>query len=248
MGVPVIGCKCAVCRSSNKRLRPSGLVKVAGKTFLIDAGPDFRQQALKYQIERLDGLLLTHVHFDHIAGIDDLRVFYFLQHRPVPCLLSAETLDELKVRYYYLCRPIEKSGPISARLEFQILEEDFGKVKFEGINIQNLSYFQSDIKVSGFRIGDFAYVSDIREYSEKVFIVLKGVKYLILSALRHKPSSAHFSIEEGIEFARKVGAEKTWFTHIAHDLDHEKTNRELPSDIRLGADGLEIEFNYEGKI
>lgn len=250
MGVPVIGCKCTVCQSevsSNKRLRPAGLLKVAGKSFLIDVGPDFREQALKYHIDHLDGLLLTHVHFDHIAGIDDLRIFYFLKKKAIPCLLSPETLEELKIRYHYLFRPIGEITTVSAQLEFQMLEEDFGDVEFEGVKMQNLTFFQSNMKVTGFRVGDFSYVTDIREYSDEVFVILKGVKKLVLSALRHRPSPVHLSIEEGIEFARKVGAEKTWFTHIAHDLDHEETNRALPPDIRLGADGLEIEFNYEEK-
>lgn len=250
MGVPVIGCKCAVCQSevsSNKRLRPAGLLKVAGRSFLIDVGPDFREQALKYHIESLDGLLLTHCHFDHVAGIDDLRIFYFLEKKALPCLLSPETLEILKVRYYYLFNPIGEIATVSAQLNFQLLEEDFGEIEFEGVKIKNLTFFQSNMKVTGFRIGDFAYISDIKEYSDKVFVILKGVKKLVLSTLRHRCSPVHFNVKEGIDFSRRVGAEKTWFTHIAHDLDHEEINRLLPPEIRLGADGLEIEFNYEEK-
>lgn len=236
MGVPVIACTCAVCTSnspSNKRLRSSGLLQVGGKTILIDAGPDFREQALKYHVNHLDGILLTHTHFDHIGGIDDLRVYYFMLHQRLPCLLSQETFDELKIRYHYL---------MDTQLDFQILKDDFGKVDFQGIPLCYFSYSQAGMKVTGYRVGTFAYVSDIRKYSDEVLEALQGVEILVLSALRFSASEMHFSVDEAIAFARKVGAKKTWLTHIAHDLDHEKTNELLPPDIRMGYDGLEITF------
>lgn len=245
MGVPVIGCSCPVCTSNspnNKRLRSSGLLKVQGKAFLIDAGPDFREQALKYRINHLDGILLTHTHFDHIGGLDDLRVFYFIQRHPLSCLVSQETFEELKVRYHYLMIPLQNGKTVCTQLDFQILEGDFGKVDFQGVPIHYLTYFQAGMKVTGYRIGNFAYVSDIREYTDEVIEALKGVETLVLSALRFSASEMHFSVEEAIAFARKVRAKKTWFTHIAHDLDHDKTNELLPPDIRMGYDGLEITF------
>lgn len=246
MGVPVIGCTCATCSSPsafNKRLRPSGLVRLGNKQFLIDAGPDFREQALREKIMHLDGILLTHTHFDHIAGLDDLRVFTFLQPHSLPCLLSEETLEEIKVRYHYLMQYSQKKKSPYAQLDFQVLEGDFGKTVFEGFEWEYLSYFQAKMKVTGFRLGSFAYVSDIREYDQRVFRTLEGVETLVLSALRHTPSEVHFSLEEAIDFVRKVGAKRAFFTHIAHELEHEETNRSLPSDIRLGHDGLQIEFS-----
>ena len=244
-GVPVIGCHCSVCQSHstrNRRLRSSGLIAVKDKIYLLDVGPDFREQALKYDIAHLDGVLLTHAHFDHVGGLDDLRVYYYLQKKALPCLLSEDTLEELKLRYHYMVKGVKRKNPTCTQLDFQLLSSDFGKVSFEGLRVQYLSYYQSGMKITGFRFGNFAYVSDIHEYTEKVFPALQGVSILVLSALRHSSSEMHFTIEEAVSFARKVGAEKTYFTHIAHDLDYEATNAQLPSDIRLSYDGLEVPF------
>jgi phosphoribosyl 1,2-cyclic phosphate phosphodiesterase len=243
MGVPVIGCRCTVCSSFssfNKRLRPSGLLHIKGKTFLIDVGPDFRMQALKYNVEHIDGILLTHTHFDHVAGIDDLRAFYFMQKKRLPCLLSKETFEELKLRYHYLMRPLQDGHSVSAQLDFYVIEEDFGSLNFIDVDWNYVSYQQAGMKITGYRLDRFAYISDIRTYTQTLIDTLKGVNVLVISALRQVPSEMHFSLEEAIAFARKVGAKKTWLTHIAHDLDHELTNRSLPSDIRLSYDGLEI--------
>ncbi len=245
MGVPVIGCTCPVCFSSspyNKRLRPSALIKAGDSVFLIDAGPDFRAQALKYKIHRLDGLLLTHTHFDHSGGLDDLRVYYFLQKKKLPCLVSKETLEELKITYHYLMRPLEDKKTVTAQFDFNILEEDFGSLTFEGLPLKYVSYLQSGMKVNGYKIGNLAYISDIHTFTPEVISVVKGVEILIVSALRSASSSVHFSVEDAIQFSRAVGAEKTYFTHIAHDLDHEKTNALLPPGIQLSYDGLEIEI------
>ncbi|MCI0382271.1 MAG: MBL fold metallo-hydrolase [Chlamydiae bacterium] len=243
MGVPVVTCSCKVCTSPspyNKRLRPSGLVKWDGKQILIDAGPDFREQALRFNIRHLDGILLTHTHYDHIGGIDDLRVFYFLKKMRVHCLSSKETSDELKYRYHYLFRHAEEEKDIVFQLDLETLPDDFGKTHFMSIPIQYVTYFQAGMKVNGFRFGSFAYISDIQKYDVQIFPYLEGLDILVVSALRETPSPAHFTLEEAISFARKVGAKKTYITHIAHNLEHEETNRKLPKDIRLAYDGLEI--------
>jgi phosphoribosyl 1,2-cyclic phosphate phosphodiesterase len=243
-GVPLIGCTCAVCRSSspfNKRLRSAGLFTIDGSRYLIDAGPDFRQMALKYRIDHLQGVMLTHTHSDHIAGIDDLRAYYFLEHKKLPCLLSQETFDQIKTRFPYLMESSKgKSTP--AQLDFHILPSDFGQIDFEGLRVEYMSYFQLEMKVTGFRVGSFAYVSDIRTFSEEIFDRLEGVEILVLSALRHESTAMHFSIEEAIEFSRRVGAKTTYFTHIAHDLDHETAQKTLPKGFHLSYDGLEIEL------
>jgi phosphoribosyl 1,2-cyclic phosphate phosphodiesterase len=244
-GVPVIGCTCTVCQSTspyNRRFRPSGLLKIDGKILLIDVGPDFRSQALKHGIHHLDGLLLTHTHYDHIAGIDELRVFYLRSQKKLPCLLSVESFQDLEKRYDYLFQPIGKVPTLSAQLDIHLLPKDEGKETFLGIQIGYLTYTQGGCKVNGFRIGDFAYISDIREYNISIFEHLKGVKTLILSALREEQSALHFSLQEAVDFAQKVGAEQTRITHISHGLDHESTNRKLPKSIQLGYDGLELGF------
>ncbi len=242
MGVPVIGCKCEVCHSKdikNKRTRPSGLLQVNGKKILIDVGPDFHTQALKNDIDHLDGVMLTHTHYDHIAGLDELRIYYYRQKKALPCLVSKETLEDLKLRYHYFFSPKEDEMH-SAKLQFNILPKDFGEMEFCGLPIKYLSYKQAGMKVTGFRVGAFSYVTDIQEYSDDVIKALEGTKILVLSALRWTKSPVHFSLEEAINFAKKVGAEKTFFTHIAHDLDHEKTNQKLPGAMQLSYDGLEI--------
>lgn len=245
----MIGCECEVCRSTssyNKRLRSSGLIKINGKNFLIDVGPDFRTQALHYGIKHLNGVLLTHAHSDHIAGIDDLRAYYFLHRSKLACVLSQETFEEVKMRFHYLLTPLTPGKSVSAQIDFHILPQDFGDFELDGVRFEYVSYFQVGMKVTGFRIGNFAYVSDIREYSEQVIEKLKGVDVLVLSALRQTPTAMHFSIEEAIAFARSVSAKKTYLTHIAHDLEYAGTNVTLPSDVRMSYDGLEIPIEIRG--
>lgn len=246
MGIPVIGCHCKVCQSDspcNQRLRPSGLVTIGNKKLLIDCGPDFRLQALKYHIDKIDGLLLTHSHHDHVAGIDELRIYYLRSKQPIPCLLSKETSDEIRSRYSYIFEDMATQEKLTARLDLQIFEDSFGVISFQGIKVGYVLYEQGGMQVSGYRLGNFAYISDIKHYPETIFDHLKGVKTLVVSALRFDPSLMHFNITDAIAFANRVGAHQTWLTHISHELDHEEANAFLPSNIRMAYDGLE--FNFE---
>ncbi len=244
MGVPVIGCSCAVCRSKNpknKRLRPGALIQANEKVFLIDPGPDFRTQALKEGIHTLDGVLITHAHHDHTAGIDDLRVYNKGDYH-LPCLLSQETYDDLKVRYAYIFNPTAESKTLLTRFSVQLLENTRGSVDFEGLPIRYFTFEQMGMAVNGYRLGNFAYVSDIKHYPETLFEDLEGVEILVVSALRKSASHMHFNLSEAVAFAQKVRAKETYLTHIAHDLEHEATNKELPLGIFLAYDELEIEF------
>jgi phosphoribosyl 1,2-cyclic phosphate phosphodiesterase len=147
------------------------------------------------------------------------------------------------VRYHYLIDHVNEEGIYYAQLDFKILKNDFGSVDFAGLKWNYVTYTQSGMKVNGYILGDLAYVSDIREYSEEVIKGLKGVKTLILGALRYEISKGHFNIDEAIAFAREVGAEKTYLTHFGHELSHEETSKKLPSNVKLAYDGLELTFN-----
>jgi phosphoribosyl 1,2-cyclic phosphate phosphodiesterase len=251
MGIPVIGCSCSVCssRSSfNKRLRPSALISVENKKILIDAGQDYRTQALRYQVNDLDGVMFTHAHYDHTAGIDDLRVYYLRDKEPLPCLLSQATANELLNRFNYIFCKDSSVNKLRPKFVFQILKEERGFAEFLCLQVSYLTFEQIGMPVNGYRLGNLAYISDIRHYPETIFEDLQGVRHLVLSALRYQPSPMHFSLDEAIDFAERVGARQTWLTHIAHEVDHEEGNSRLPSNVRLAYDGLVIEFEAEKVI
>ncbi len=246
-GVPIIGCECPVCTSNdprNNRLRPSALLKIGDQHLLIDSGPDFRAQALKYQINHLDGVLLTHSHFDHVAGLDELRIYYLIERRALPVLASKETFKDLKRRYDYLFREKSWGMSLAAQLEFHVLEKSRGETDFLGIPLTYVSYEQGGMAVNGYRFGPFAYISDIRTYPDTLFADLKGVDILVVSALRYEPSMMHLNINEAVEFVQKIGAKQAYFTHVGHELDHQQTNATLPEGISLAYDGLKLEFSY----
>jgi len=244
-GVPVIGCSCKTCLShnpKNKRLRSSALVTFQNKNFLIDAGPDIRHQALTHHINRVDGLILTHTHFDHIGGLEELRIYNFLQQQALPCLLSQESSLDMKQLFYYLFAEKVHGQNFTSEFDFTILSENEGKVDFQGLPILYTSYNQGNMKVIGLRLGNLAYLTDIKTYSPEIFIFLKGVKTLIMSALRFTPSQLHLTIDEAIDFSEKVGAEATYFMHLSHDVEYEHASSLLPKGIYLAYDGLKLNF------
>lgn len=244
MGVPVPGCQCDVCLSGtehNQRFRPSALLSINGKQILIDTSPDLRMQALKNGIQKLDGVILTHAHNDHTAGLDDLRSFYRTKE-PVHLMMSHATYDEVKNRFFYFFDPAKLSISLRPNFSTHFLSGPTGTIDFLGIRFAYFTYLQLGMQVTGLRVGDLAYITDIHTYSESVFEHLDGIHTLIISALRFTPSKMHLSVDEAIAFSKKTTASKTWLTHISHELDHERTNAYLPDDVRMAYDGLEIVF------
>lgn len=246
LGVPVVGCTCPICKSDNprnKRLRTAAFLKVGGRHFFIDVGPDFRYQALRSHIDHVDGIIFTHSHYDHVGGFDDLRPFYYKKQQPLVALASKATAEDIKMRFDYIFKeghPYEKFTP---RLEFHYLPSALhGEINFLGVPFRYVTYEQGHTPVNGFCAGSIAYLTDIHEYDPSIFDHLKGIETLVLSALRFTPSPLHLSLDEAVEFSLKVGAKQVWFTHISHDVDHEKANAYLPSNIQLAYDGLEIDF------
>ncbi len=242
MGVPVIGCDCAVCQSPslfNKRLRPSALLTIGAKRILIDCGPDFKQQALRVNLKSLDGVIFTHAHNDHIAGIDDLRTLC-KQPGKLPCLLSKESASDIQKRFYYVFNDEMIPGKWVTQFDMHFLDSHDGQLSFQDVPIHYVTYSQMGMPVNGFRFGDLAYITDIRDYSDTIFETLEGVHTLVVSALRFTPSPMHFSIDEAVDFAKRTKAKEIYLTHISHDLDHEKTNAYLPKEVRLAYDGLRL--------
>ncbi len=248
MGVPVLGCHCPVCSSQNKfnkRLRSSGLISTEGKNILIDCGPDFRAQALCEKINHLDGMILTHAHYDHIGGLDDLRAFFIDPTHFLPCLLSIETKNDIKRRFDYMFKEDCINPILVPKIILKTFESDRGQIEFLGLKIKYLSYTQVDMSINGIICGNLAYISDIKHFPETIFKDLEGVETLIISALRFTPSLMHLTVDEAIEFAKRVNAKNTYITHIAHELDHEKTNAYLPANIQMAYDGLKLTFQAE---
>ena len=236
-GVPVVGCDCAVCRSTdprNRRMRPGLRLETAGLSLVIDTSPDFREQALRFAIDRVDAVLYTHSHADHVFGLDDLRIFNFRQRGSIPCFGSAETMSRMRQIFTYVFEDGQEGGG-KPRLELVAVRSAFEVL---GLRVVPIPVRHGEMEVFGFRIGRFACVTDVNFISEESFAALAGVELLVLSALRYRPHPTHFSLAEAIAVAQRIGARRTVLTHIAHDIDHARLEVPLPSGIELGYDGL----------
>jgi phosphoribosyl 1,2-cyclic phosphate phosphodiesterase len=250
MGVPTLGCGCAVCTSTDprdRRLRPSALVRWRAteesggreRAVVIDTGPDFREQALRSGITRVDAVLYTHWHADHILGLDDLRPLSFMAFReggPIPLYASETTTAVLQRIFEYTFSP-EATYANRARLRLEPLA---ARNELFDVDFVRVPVMHGAMEILGFRFGRTAYLTDVSAIPETSFALLEGLDDLVLSALRHKPHPNHATVEQAVEWARRVGAKRTWLTHIAHELGHEATNRTLPAGVELAYDGLEL--------
>lgn len=244
-GVPVPGCTCAVCNSKNpknNRLRTSAaLLLDTQEVILIDTSIDLRQQALKYGIKRVDAVLYTHLHADHIFGLDDLRCFNLISRRSIPCYATAHTIDALKSTFSYAFNEnYSYQGGLLPQLE--LIEFKSGdQFKTCDLDIQSFPILHGELEVSGFRVGDLAYATDCNFISTESRNLIRGVKTLILDGLRFEAHRTHFTIEEAIEVARDIGAQQTYLIHMNHSVEHESVNAKLPHGVSLAYDGLSIE-------
>lgn len=240
-GIPMLACDCPVCRSDNpknKRLRSSVLLQKDGKNLLIDASADFRQQGLRHNIRTLDAILITHIHADHIFGLDEMRRYNQVQNKNLPVFLSADFDREIREVLRYLYEPPKQLGGGISLLENQIFEPLETK-SIAGFSVTALPIKHGVLDIYGFRVDNFAYLTDCSFIPAETFAALKGVEIVVLDALRDTPHPTHFSLEQAVDAARKIGARRTYFTHIAHSLEHEAVNRKLPDNMQLAYDGLE---------
>jgi len=247
MGVPTIGCDCAVCRSTDprdRRMRPSVMIEWSGHRIVIDSGPDFREQALREGIERLDAVLYTHGHADHILGLDDLRPLTYPRVTGggrLPLYANPDTARILRSVFKYVFDDDYKYGGI-AKVE---LREISGPFELLDLKVIPVPVMHGDTEIAGYRIGRFAYLTDFSEVPEHSFEMLAGVQVVFLDALRHVPHPTHSTVENSLKVAARIGAAETYFTHISHDLAHEATNQTLPPGVWLSYDGLRIEIDLE---
>jgi len=245
-GVPVIGCTCATCRSTDlkdKRRRPSIYIKFdEGPSVLVDASPDLRDQALQYRIERVDLILLTHSHADHVLGLDDVRIYNFRQRSSIPCQGDNRTLRDVRRMFAYVFDPrTPKGGGIPQLNLFPVI----GPFSFCQRTFIPVPLKHGTLPILGYRIGAFAYLTDCNEIPASSLAQLDQLDVLVLDALRHRPHSTHFSLDEAVEMAVRIGARQTYFTHMTHDLLHVDTCDSLPPDITLAYDGLVVEVDDE---
>jgi len=237
-GVPIIGCECAVCMSGDgrdKRLRSSILVRTERAQVIIDSGPDFRQQCLRIGLNHLDALVITHEHKDHVAGLDDIRPFNFRSGNDMPVYATEAVQEALKREFHYIFQSNPYPGVPRVILKsihensFLIREDEWWPLPVK----------HHKLPVLGFRVGGFAYVTDANYFSELALERLQGVDVLVLNALRREPHMSHFTLDEAIEWAQRIGARQTYFTHISHQLgEYQMVDSELPDGISLAYDGL----------
>jgi phosphoribosyl 1,2-cyclic phosphate phosphodiesterase len=241
MGVPTIGCDCAVCHSSDphdRRTRPSILIEFGGKFVLVDTTPDFREQAIREQIRQIDAVLYTHAHADHILGIDDLRPLSYHRDGKIPLYARPEAADFIRNMFRYIFDANYKFGGL-ARLDLKPIE---GPFDLFGVRIQPIPIVHGEAEIFGYRIGNAAYLTDFSVIPPASMTMLQGLDVLFLDGLRHKPHPTHSTVENSIRIANEVKAKRVFFTHICHDLPHEETNAVLPPHVRLSYDGMKLEF------
>lgn len=241
-GIPVIACPCEICNSPDprdKRLRTSGVLQSDTTTLVFDTGPDFRQQMLRHEIKVLDAVVFTHQHKDHVAGLDDVRAYNYLLDRKMDIYANQLTLDHLKKEFYYIFADLKYPG--IPQIETHLI--DMEPFKVGDIELLPIPVLHYKLPVLGFRVQNFAYVTDANFISPESMALLEGVEILVLNALRKNKHLSHFTLDEAVAVSRELGVKQAYFTHLSHLMGtHAAVSRELPDWVSLAYDGLEIDF------
>jgi len=242
-GVPLIGCTCKVCTSSDKkdaRLRSSVMIEHKNTNIVIDTGPDFRQQMLREKVTKLDAVVFTHEHKDHTAGLDEVRAFNFINQMVMPVYATERVQEALKREFAYIFADLDYPG--IPKINLHTINDDSFVVG--DMQIQPINVLHYKLPVKAFRIGNFTYITDANFISPEEKEKIKGSEVIVINALRRNEHISHFTLNEAIDLANELKAKKTYFTHISHQLgNHEEVNLELPSHIELAFDGLQVEIN-----
>jgi phosphoribosyl 1,2-cyclic phosphate phosphodiesterase len=242
MGVPTLGCDCAVCQSPDphdKRTRPSVMIEYGGKVVLIDTTPDFYMQAIRERITHVDAVFYTHTHADHILGIDDLRpLSYRLKPQKLPLYARPDAAAFLRKMFSYIFDAGYQFGSLP-QLELKPID---GPLEVFGVRFEPIVLIHGDAQIYGYRFGSAAYLTDHSEIPESSFDHLEGLDILFLDALRHKPHPTHSTVQNSLRIVERLKPKRAFFTHICHDLAHETTNATLPRNVRLSFDGMKLEF------
>lgn len=237
----MIGCTCGVCRSDDphdQRLRPSIYLEVeGGPSVLVDTSTDLRQQALRFGVRRVDAILMTHSHADHVMGMDDVRRFNAIAGAAIPVFAAASTGRELRRIFQYVFEPPPQKGGGLPQIDLREIE---GPFEVGGLAVQPVPLMHGSLPILGFRFGSFAYLTDANAIPDEAWPLLDDLDVLVLDALRHRPHPTHFSLSEAVAVAERLQPQRTFFTHICHDLPHAVTNRSLPQGMALAHDGLQL--------
>jgi phosphoribosyl 1,2-cyclic phosphate phosphodiesterase len=242
-GVPMIGCQCPVCRSldyRDKRLRTAVHLAMAGRSVVIDTGPDFRQQMLRANVTQLDAILFTHAHKDHTAGLDDVRAFNFRQQQEMPVFAEPRVITQLQREFAYVFA--EHKYPGVPQVALHPIEDDQMPFDVLGLAVQPLRALHHKLPVLGFRVGGLAYLTDANNLPASTLDQMRGTDVVVLNALRHEPHLSHFSLREAVDILEELAPRAAYLTHISHQLGrHREVEATLPPWIRLGYDGLVVE-------
>ncbi len=242
-GVPLIACECTVCTSTNKkdkRLRSSILVQSENTSFVVDTTPDFRYQMLRENVKKLDAVLFTHPHKDHIAGLDDIKAFTFLSGNPMEVYANSLTEEALKREFYYIFS--DKRYPGIPDINLNII--DLAPFSIGDIPVIPILVWHLNMPVFGFRFGGFTYITDANRIDEEEKEKIKGSEIVVINALRHKKHISHYTLDEAVAVVRELNVPRAYFTHISHQLGkYDDVNNKLPEGIELAYDGLQLSFN-----